>query len=171
MDMPTETVPEASVPANVPVSAEARAHAVAMIDNVIALSSHLGSVIRQEIEILAERRPSDLKPLLDTKNKLTEQYQSAMSDMRENPGAVKAAPPADIERLKDATFLLHGILDEYRTSLTAAKTVTERLVKAIGDEVATRRQPVKAYGANAQYAPTLTPATQGKASIALNQVI
>ena len=155
----------------VPTSPEARAYAIATIDNVIGLCGHLGTVIRQEIDILAKRRPRDLKPLLETKNKLTEQYQSEMAAMRENPEQIKAAPEADIERLKDATFLLHGILDEYRTSLTAAKTVTERLVKTIGDEVVKRRQPVKAYGANAQYAPAVTPATQGTASISLNQVI
>ena len=103
--------------------------------------------------------------------RLQEKYQEEMSAMRENPDMVRAAPPAEIERLKDATFLLHGILDEYRTSLTAAKTVAERLVKAIGEEVAALRQPVKHYGANAQYAPMITPATQGTASIALNQVI
>jgi hypothetical protein len=162
-----ETQPQTAVTFN----PEMRAHAVARIDQIVSLCGHLGTVIRQEIEILAERRPSELKPLLDTKNKLTEQYQAEMASIRENPETIKFAPPADVERLKDATFLLHGILDEYRTSLTAAKTVTERLVKAIGDEVAARRQPVKSYGANAQYAPMVTPATQGTASIALNQVI
>jgi hypothetical protein len=156
---------------DVAANPEFRAHAIAKINQIITLCGHLGSVIQQEIKILAERRPSDLKPLLETKNRLTEQYQAEMAAMREHPEMVKAAPPDDIERLKDATFLLHGILDQYRTSLTAAKTVTERLVKAIGDEVASRRQPMKSYGANAQYAPMVTPATQGAASIALNQVI
>jgi hypothetical protein len=156
---------------DVAVSPEAQAYAKSTIDRIIGLCGSLGTIIRQEINILAEHRPRDLKPLLETKNHLTEQYQAEMAALRENPGIVKAAPPADVERLKDATFLLHGILDEYRTSLTAAKTVTERLVKAIGDEVAARRQPVKAYGANAQYTQTVTAATQGTASIALNQVI
>ena len=162
---------ETGLAETVAVSPEAQAHAISKIEGIVALCGALGSVISQEIEILAQRRPRDLKPLLETKNRLTEQYQAEMADLRENPQLVKAAPPAEIERLKDATFLLHGILDQYRTSLTAAKTVTERLVKAIGDEVAARRQPVKSYGANAQYAPTVSAANQGTASIALNQVI
>ena len=162
---------ETQAEVNAAASPEAQAYAVARINEVIALCGHLGSVISQEIEILAKRRPSELKALLEIKNRLKEKYQEEMSAMRENPDMIRAAPSAEIERLKDATFLLHGILDEYRTSLTAAKTVTERLVKAIGDEVAARRQPVKHYGANAQYAPMITPATQGTASIALNQVI
>ena len=119
---------ETQAEVNAAASPEAQAYAVARINEVIALCGHLGSVISQEIEILAKRRPSELKALLEIKNRLTEKYQEEMSAMRENPDMIRAAPSAEIERLKDATFLLHGILDEYRTSLTAAKTVTERLV-------------------------------------------
>lgn len=142
-----------------------------IIDRTIALSASLGSLIRQEIEMLRDRRPAEIAPLLEAKSQLSEQYHLEMSTLRENPSLVEAADKDDIERLKDATFLLHGILDEYRTALNAAKTVSERLVKAIGDEIAAQRRPLKGYGANASYSATDAPGSQAIASIALNQVI
>jgi len=142
-----------------------------VIERIINVSIELGRVVRDEIELLRERRPGDLATLADKKATLSSLYQEEMANLRENPDLVRAATPADVERLKETTFLLHGILDEYRTTLNAAKTVTERLVKAIGDEISSRRQPVRNYGADAMYSTQPSNGAQATASIALNEII
>ena len=141
------------------------------IERIITISIELGRLVSQEIELLRQQRPGELTHLAEQKTNLTEMYQQEMAGLRENAELVRAADPADVERLKDSTFLLHGILDEYRTALMAAKTVTERLVKAIGDEISSRRQPVKHYGADAMYSSSVSVASQATASIAINEVI
>jgi hypothetical protein len=142
-----------------------------MIDRTVTISIELGRLVREEIELLRQRRPGELSDLAGRKAELTALYQQEMASLRENPELVRAAPPGDAERLKDSTFLLHGILDEYHTTLNAAKTVTERLVKAIGDEISSRRQVVKNYGADAMYSSQASNGAQATASIALNEVI
>ncbi len=79
------------------------------IDRIVILSARLGEIVSEEIKILQQRRPSDLTPLVERKTDLTEQYQAEMNSLRENPELVEAADPSEVERLKDATFLLHGI--------------------------------------------------------------
>jgi len=141
------------------------------IDRIVILSARLGEIVSEEINTLKQRRPSDLAPLVEMKSELSDRYQAEMNSLRENPELMRAADPSEVERLKDATFLLHGILDEYRTAVTAAKTVSERLVKAIGDEVAARRRPVNCYGSDATVAKANPTGAQAMASIAVNQVI
>jgi len=141
------------------------------IERIISVSIELGRVVSEEIELLRQRRPGDLSTVAERKAALSGLYQQEMAGLRENPDLVRAASPADVERLKESTFLLHGILDEYRTALMAAKTVTERLVKAIGDEISSRRQPAKSYGADAMYSQAASNSPQATASIALNEII
>lgn len=146
-------------------------NATITIDRIIDVSVELGRLVGEEIALLRQRRPGELADLAERKAALSGMYQQEMAALRENPDLVRAAAPLDVERLKDSTFLLHGILDEYRTALKAAKTVTERLVKSIGDEISSRRQPAKSYGADAMYSSAASNGARATASIALNEVI
>ena len=141
------------------------------IDRIVEISHQLGAVVKEEIQILAERRPRDLADFQDEKLRLSQIYQSEMSSVREYPELLKGAEPHDIDRLKQATFYLHDILNEQRRRVQAAKYITENLLKTIGDEVVAKRQPPIGYGPNAMVRRPPVVCAGAAASIALDQVV
>jgi hypothetical protein len=87
--------------------------------------------------------------------------------VRGDPGLVFGAPADQRQKLVRATEAFDAVLARHGRAIHAAKTVTEGLVRAIAEEVASQRERTSSYGAGA----TLTASSPAAASaITLNRM-
>ncbi len=141
------------------------------ISAIIAMTDRLGEIVTEENRLLAARRSSEIGAHREEKARLSEAYEREMADLKANQSWLAASTAEDIARLKASNRSFHAILAKHRRVVLAAKTVTERMLRTIGEEIAKRQRPLKSYSQNA----TMTPAFGGPSgpaiSVALNQVV
>ncbi len=87
--------------------------------------------------------PRDLAAHHEEKEALSNAYRTEMETVRQDPSAIAAAPPQEVARLKTVLGAFHRLLEDHRRALNTAKTVTERLVKHIADELAGDDRPTR----------------------------
>lgn len=141
------------------------------ISRIGELAHRLGEIIDAETAVLRKRRPSELADTQLQKSQLTKAYDEEISDLRENPAILAAAQDGEVDTLKSIVGHFRDILDEHNRALFVAKTVTERFIKAVSDEVAGRDSTVVGYTRTAQATALTTPPGGRPVSLALNQVI
>lgn len=141
------------------------------ISRIRELVQRLGDIINAETTVLRNRRPSELADTHLQKSQLTKAYDEEISDLRENPAILAAAQDREVVMLKSIIGHFRDILDEHNRALFVAKTVTERFIKAVSDEVAGRDLTVVGYTRTAQATALATPPGGRPVSLALNQVI
>lgn len=135
---------------------------------LISLTRQLSQVILEENRLLETRRPRDVAHLNEEKIRLNAAYEQEIMTIAKN-GGLAAIPDAPMLRqLKQETRLFNEILDRHKRILVRLRTVTESMVKAIGDEVTKHNNPLQSYGGNAAMAhrPNRPPT-----SLALNKLI
>lgn len=125
------------------------------VEQLIALTERLTGLIALEAQAFEQRRPQDAARQLVESSKLANLYRHESSRVRANPKLVEAAPLEQRQRLIRATEAFDAVLARQGRALAAAKTVTEGLVRAIADEVASQRAGAGGYGPGAvTQAPT-----------------
>lgn len=134
------------------------------VEQLTILTERLTELIALEAQAFEAGRPQDAATHMDETSRLANVYRHESARVRANPTLVASAPSALRSRLIRATEAFDAVLARQGRALEAAKTVTEGLVRAIADEVATQRAGVTGYG------PTAGIHTPGLAtSITLNQ--
>lgn len=141
------------------------------VERLMGLSEQLESIVSKENEILETRRPRELEQFRQEKEAVGHVYQSTMQALKDDPSMLAGADANDVAALKSVTLKLHQLLNENFRRVAAAKTVTERLFKTIGDEIADKRQPLKGYTAKATFAVPGAYAGAATIPIAINQVV
>jgi hypothetical protein len=142
------------------------------LDALILITERLSDLIIAENVLLAERRPSEISKQLDEKQRLAAMYAREMAQLNKEPSRLSSAAPSDVDRLKEATARFRTLVEENGRKVNAMRLVTERMVKAIGDEVARQTRPINAYDKNAAMRP-VTPnwRVARPTSLALNQLV
>ncbi len=136
--------------------------------SLISVTQQLTSVILEENRFLETRRPGEAAALAEEKGRLNAAYESEIMAIKKR-GGLESLPDAPLLRqLKQETRTFHVALDKHKRILVRLRTVTESMVKAIGDEVSKRANPVQNYGGNAALAPSPHKAPT---SLSLNQII
>ncbi len=141
------------------------------ISRIRELVHRLGEIINAETTVLRARRPSELADTRLQKSQLTKAYDEEISDLRENPAILAAAQDGEVDTLKSIIGPFRKILDEHNRALFVAKTVTERFIRAVADEVAGRDLTVVGYTKTAKATALTTPPGGRPVSLALNQSI
>jgi len=141
------------------------------ISRIRELVHRLGEIINAETTVLRARRPSELADTRLQKSQLTKAYDEEISDLRENPAILAAAQDGEVDMLKSIIGPFRDILDEHNRALFVAKTVTERFIRAVADEVAGRDLTVVGYTKTAKATALTTPPGGRPVSLALDQVI
>ena len=141
------------------------------ISRIRELVHRLGEIISAETTVLRKRRPSELADTHLQKSQLTKAYDEEISDLRDNPAILAAAQDGEVDMLKSIIGNFRDILDEHNRALFVAKTVTERFIKAVADEVAGRDLTVVGYTKTAQATALTSPPGGRPVSLALNQVV
>jgi hypothetical protein len=134
------------------------------VEQLTILTERLTELIALEAQAFEQGRPQDAAAQLDETSRLANVYRHESARVRANPSLVASAPMALRTRLIRATEAFDAVLARQGRALEAAKTVTEGLVRAIADEVASQRAGASGYG------PRAGVSTPGLAtSITLNQ--
>ena len=137
--------------------------AEARVDALIQLTERLTDLISSECRAFEAHKPHEAVATIDETSRLANVYRSESHKVRADRTLVEAAPMAKRVRLVRATEAFDAVLARHGRALQAAKVVTEGLVKAVADEIASKRVTGSGYGSNA--ASSLAPAT----SLTLNQ--
>lgn len=122
---------------------------MASIDATILVALRLAKLIEAENDLLIDRRPSELAAFEDEKADLTVAYQQELGALRDQPGLLATSQPEVKATLRAAGMRLVNAMDVNRRKIMAARTVAERMMKAVTDEVAKRANPVQGYTARA----------------------
>ena len=138
------------------------------ISSLISITKRLTSVILEENKLLETRRPAEAAALAAEKSRLNTAYEREIMDIKKRGGMESIDDASMLSQLRQETKAFHVALDKHKRILVRLRTVTESMIKAIGDEVSKRANPVQNYGGNAALAPSpyKTPT-----SLSLNQVI
>ena len=133
------------------------------VEQLILLTERLTELIALEAQAFESRRPQDAAVHVEETSKLANLYRHESSRVRANPEMVASASLAQRTRLIRATEAFDAVLARQGRALEAAKTVTEGLVRAIAEEVASQRQKGVSYDADGM------SGRAGATAITLNQ--
>ena len=139
------------------------------VSSLIEITKRLGQVIQQETTLLKQRRPADLLPLQAEKTQLGAAYEEELMIVGKNGAFLTKEAPNEMRELQGVVSHFRTTLDEHGRVLAAAKVVTERMVRNIGEEVARKDRPDEGYSRYARR-PNLSRASR-PVSLAINQVV
>lgn len=133
-------------------------------------TERLGELLSRENKVLHQHKTFALTDSQSEKDQLTSAYEKELSHLRRDPSLLKRSDPELVDRLKSATHRFQEVLEEHRRLVQTAKSVTDRMVRTITEEVSKRDRPVDAYDASATVRPHV--GKQAKpVSLALNQIV
>jgi len=121
----------------------------AALEAIITLTEKLTGLLAEQARAFEQHRPQDAARGIDEVSRLTNVYRTASAHVRAQPKLIEDAPDLLRRRLLRATEAFDAVLQRQGRALAASKTVTEGLVKAIAEEIATKRGVGRAYGPNA----------------------
>lgn len=123
------------------------------VEQLIVLTERITELIAHEAQSFEQRRPQDAALHIEETSKLANIYRHESARVRANPTLVAGAPLEQRTRLVRATEAFDAVLARQGRALEAAKTVTEGLVRAIAEEVASKRNTGAGYGRGGVAAP------------------
>lgn len=133
------------------------------VEQLIILTERLTSLVAEQALAFEQRRPQDAAAQLEEASRLANLYRHESARVRAQPDLVMEAPLARRMALMRATEAFDSVLARQGRALEAAKTVTEGLVQAIAEEVASQRSGGSGYG------PGATAKSADARAIALNR--
>ena len=118
------------------------------IDQLVVLTDRLTKLIAGQALAFEQHRPQDAVGLVEETSRLANIYRHESAKIRANPALLSEASLNERARLTRATEAFDAVLARQSRALDAARTVTEGLVRAIAEEVATQRHrgAADAYG-------------------------
>lgn len=136
---------------------------------LMAISKRLAQLL--DLETAAFNRQSGALPadLADEKTRLANTYRLELTRISQNKALISGAPEHVRRELEATTRVLQDSIKENARAINKLRTVSEGLVKAIGDEIAKKRAAPVGYGPKIGMPPA---AAQGSATaITLNRVV
>jgi hypothetical protein len=119
------------------------------VDQLIILTERLTALIALECQAFEARRPQDAALHAEETQRLANIYRHESARVRGDPSMVFGAPAELRQKLVRATEAFDAVLARHGRAIHAAKTITEGLVRAIAEEVASQRERTSSYGAGA----------------------
>lgn len=119
------------------------------VDQLIILTERLTALITLECQAFEARRPQDAAAHAEETQRLANIYRHESARVRAEPGLVFGAPAEQRQALVRATEAFDAVLARHGRAIFAAKIVTEGLVRAIAEEVASQRERASSYGPGA----------------------
>lgn len=138
---------------------------------LIETTIRLCEILLAENKLLAARRPRELGAHQAEKETLSQAYRTGMETVQNDPSVIAATPPKEVARLKSLLGIFNRLLEDHRRALEAAKSVTERLVKTIAEELAGEDRPTHRYDRNALIVQQRSAYASRAVSLALDQVV
>ena len=124
------------------------------VEQLITLTDRLTALVAEQAKAFEDRRPQDAAVHVEETSRLANLYRHESARVRANPGLISAAAAPQRLRLRRATEAFDAVLARQARAVGAVKTVTEGLVRAIAEEVASQRHKGSSYGASGLQTPT-----------------
>lgn len=121
-------------------------------DQLTAMAARLTVLVNAEIEAMKQRRLDGASADWSEKESLSQGWRLEVARIKAAPSLLQGLDTARRDRLRDASQTLETALQAHATALGAMKDVTEGLVRAIADEVASARSAPAGYGRSGQMA-------------------
>ncbi len=129
------------------------------LEGMVTLTERLTQMLADQARAFEQHRPQDAAAGLAAVTRLTADYRAGSAHVHANPRLLQAASPELRARLLRATEAFEAVLQRQGRALAASKTVTEGLVKAVAEEIASRRGVGQGYGPGAPRRPLATAIT------------
>ncbi len=139
------------------------------ITDLLKITSRLIGVLQRENEMLRAMKPSDIQDLQQDKIVLTAAYESQVKSLKDHPELLDNVTPELRAELKTVIGTFEQTLTENERALRAAKYMTERVLKAIADEVEKKRLENASYTANGQVEWSSSAGGRQPISVAVDQ--
>jgi len=124
------------------------------VDQLILLTERLTGLVAEQAQAFETHRPQDAVVHVEETGRLANLYRHESARIRSNPGLISQASLAQRTRLRRATEAFDAVLARQARAVGAIKEVTEGLVRAIAEEVASQRHKGATYGPGATQSPT-----------------
>jgi hypothetical protein len=124
------------------------------VEQLILLTERLTGLVAEQAQCFEARRPQDALANIEETGRLANLYRHESARIRGNPGLIASAERGQRLRLTRATEAFDAVLARQARAVGAVKTVTEGLVRAIAEEVASQRNKGASYGPGALQTPT-----------------
>lgn len=118
-----------------------------------ALTERLTERLAEETRCFEARRPQDAAPGIAETQDLANLYRRETARLKMDRSLLEGLPAVERDGLIAATQAFEAVLARHQRALEAAKTITEGLVQAIAQEVASARAQGTGYGAAGRAAP------------------
>lgn len=141
-----------------------------LIQSLVQTTERLGDLVDGENSMLKERQPHKLSKNFDEKDRLVTVYEREMAELRANPTFLERSGTQEVGRLRAATRKFQDVLEEHRRLVQTAKSVTDRMIRTITDEIASRDRPITGYDASAKMRNYFS-GSERAVSLALNKII
>ena len=135
-------------------------------EQLVILTERLTNLMELEVQLLNEQRPQDIAQFIEERATLSTIYSQEMVLIKKDRSLIEGITRDLKDRLREATGKFQATLAAHELVLQRLKSVSERIIKAVADEVTKTRTPNLGYGKNA-----LLNASPTRASVplALNQ--
>jgi hypothetical protein len=139
------------------------------IGDFLKIIDRLSGVLERETAILRARKPADLDAVRQEKLTLSAAYESRVRALRSDQSMLATASQDERARLKAAFERFEEALGENERDLRAAKNASDRVLRAIADEVERQRRDNLAYSANGITGTRTRSATHTPVSVAIDE--
>ena len=139
------------------------------IADLLQITKRLTAVLEREVEILRAMKPAEARALQEEKYALTAAYETQIKAIDGDDGALDGVSSDLRAELAEATAEFRDALIRNERSLRAARYTSERVLRAIADEVERTRGETAAYGAGGTIAERSQRTGAQPVSLAIDQ--
>ncbi|WP_417452197.1 hypothetical protein [Kordiimonas sp.] len=158
--MPLDPLPQISTNKDAP---PITGHGAQLARLTIALTELIG----RETDLLEARKPREAQKLHGEKSRLMAEYRETLNRVRVNEHTLGPKGSEERTYLRKLTDAFREMLRDHARVVLRLKSVSEGLIRSVGEEVSKRNRSVVGYGKNAAQ----TAARARPTSLSLNQVI
>ena len=115
------------------------------VTDFLKIMTRLMAVLEREIEMLRAMNPKEIQSLQQDKIVLSAAYESQIKAFKADPEILQSVSPGLRADLNAVIERFHAALTENERGLRAAREVSERILRAIADELEKRQNENKGY--------------------------
>ena len=135
----------------------------------LKIIDRLSDVLERETSILRAHKPAEMDTVRQEKLTLTAAYESHVRVLRSDQSMLATASLGERARLKAAFERFEKALGENESDLRAAKNASDRVLRAIADEVDRQHRDNLAYSASGNAGVPPRSATHTPVSVAIDE--
>lgn len=120
-----------------------------LVERMLELTTGLAGIVRRETGFLRERAQADIAALQPEKIRIANDYAMDAQAIHRRRDLIDRAPAERVSKLKSAMIDLDRALAENVEALTAARSVSEGLIRMVANAMNERAAPTLGYGSNA----------------------